>query len=187
MTTENDTTTDNPETPAKRKRGRPSKYSEAVVDRICLRLVEGESLRRICADPEMPSLSTIWNWYRKEEIKADFLERFLRARAFQSLVMDGDMQDVADDSSRDYKRVPCGVDSDGEAVEKEVVDTEHIQRSKLRVETMWKRMKCMNPEMFAEKLNVSHEGEVALVDRRKQLEDARRRVEDARKQRSAPD
>ena len=167
--------------PAKRKRGRPSKYSDAVVDKICLRLVNGESLRRICADPEMPSLSTIWNWYRKEDIKADFLERFLRARAFQSLVMDGDMQDVADDSSRDFTTETRG------ETEVEVVDHEHIQRSKLRVETMWKRMKCMNPEMFAEKLNVSHEGEVALVDRRKQLEEARRRVEDARKQRSAPD
>ncbi len=142
----------------KRRRGRPSKYSQAIVDAICTRLIDGESLRRICADPEMPSLSTIWNWYRKEDIKQDFLEQFLRARAFQSLVMDGDMQEIADESRGDIT-----VDEDGN----EVVDRENIQRSKLRVETMWKRMKCMNPKMFSEKLNVEHEGnvQVSFLDR----------------------
>ncbi|MCD7896657.1 MAG: hypothetical protein LUG50_08300 [Planctomycetaceae bacterium] len=139
--------------PEKRRRGRPSKYSDAVVDRICTRLVEGESLRRICSDPDMPSLTTIWNWYRREDIKEDFLKQFLRARAFQSLVMDGDMQDIADDSSRDITE-----GEDGE----EVVDREHIQRSKLRVDTLWRRMKCMNPEMFAEKLDVNHGGKVEM-------------------------
>lgn len=152
MTAENHETTEETTT-AKRKRGRPSKYSQAVVDKICLRLVNGESLRKICADPELPSLVTIWNWYRREDIKEDFLKQFLRARAFQSLVLDGDMQDVADDSRHDIRLESR---DDGEGVV-EVVDREHIQRSKLRCETMWKRMKCMNPEMFAEKLDVNHE------------------------------
>ena len=160
----------------KRKRGRPSKYSKALVEEICERIALGESLRRICADPEMPTLKTLYNWHKREDIKAELLQRFLGARAFQSLVMDGDMQDVADDGRGDITE-----DEDGE----EVVDREHIQRSKLRCDVMWRRMKCMNPEMFAEKLNVAHEGEVALVDRAAVLEEARRRVKEGKSQSDA--
>lgn len=155
----------------RRKRGRPNKYSNAIVEQIELRIALGESLRRICADPEMPSLKTVYNWQAKEELKDELLQRFLRARGFQSLVMDGDMQEIADESRGDISK-----DEDGN----EVVDREHIQRSKLRCDVMWRRMKCMNPEMFAEKLNVAHESEVALVDRAEVLKEARRRVEEAK-------
>lgn len=87
-----------------RKRGRPSKYSKAIVEKIELRIAMGESLRRICADPEMPSLKTLYNWQAKEDLKAELVQRFLRARGFQSLVMDGDMQEIADESCGDIRQ-----------------------------------------------------------------------------------
>ena len=38
------------------KRGRPSNYNSEVAWAICGRLVEGESLRRICSDAGMPTV-----------------------------------------------------------------------------------------------------------------------------------
>jgi hypothetical protein len=40
------------------KRGRPSAYSDKIAEAICDRLVDGESLSAICADPGMPGKAT---------------------------------------------------------------------------------------------------------------------------------
>ena len=44
------------------KRGRPSKYTKAVADEICLRLAKGETLRSICRDEHMPHEATVRQW-----------------------------------------------------------------------------------------------------------------------------
>ena len=36
------------------KRGRPSRYSEAVVARLCLGIAHGKSLRSLCREPRNP-------------------------------------------------------------------------------------------------------------------------------------
>ena len=41
------------------KRGRPSDYSAEIAEAICDRLVNGESLRAVCADPAMPARATV--------------------------------------------------------------------------------------------------------------------------------
>lgn len=47
-----------------RKRGRPSTYSLAVAERICARIANGETLRAICRDDDMPSWQTVYLWIR---------------------------------------------------------------------------------------------------------------------------
>src|SRR5271169_4511560 len=44
------------------KYGRPSAYSDKIAEAICDRLVDGESLRAICADPGMPARATVFRW-----------------------------------------------------------------------------------------------------------------------------
>lgn len=41
---------------------RPTKYTKALGDKICARLAGGESLRAICRDDGIPSLSTVLLW-----------------------------------------------------------------------------------------------------------------------------
>jgi hypothetical protein len=41
------------------KRGRSPGYTTEIAETICNRLVDGESLRAICADPAMPSKATV--------------------------------------------------------------------------------------------------------------------------------
>ena len=44
------------------KRGRSFGYSTEIAETICDRLVNGESLRTICADPAMPAKATVCRW-----------------------------------------------------------------------------------------------------------------------------
>lgn len=46
---------------------RGSSYTNAVGELICDRLAQGEPLKAIAADPEMPALSTLYNWLREHE------------------------------------------------------------------------------------------------------------------------
>lgn len=45
--------------------GRASTYSQKLGDRVCLRILEGESLEGICLDPAMPCVATVYNWLRR--------------------------------------------------------------------------------------------------------------------------
>src|SRR5262249_15782713 len=67
------------------KRGRPSRYSYEIADTICERLaVEGESLRTICADPAMPTKSTVFRWLARYE---EFRDMYGVAREWQTTVL----------------------------------------------------------------------------------------------------
>jgi hypothetical protein len=44
------------------KDGRTSGYDVEIAETICERLVNGESLRAICADPSMPARATVFRW-----------------------------------------------------------------------------------------------------------------------------
>lgn len=46
---------------------RGSSYTTAIGELICERLSEGEPLKTIAADPEMPALSTLYNWLREHD------------------------------------------------------------------------------------------------------------------------
>ena len=62
-----------------RRRGRSS-FSSQVADRICDRLMDGESLRQICRDPTMPARSSIFNWLQDHR---EFADEYALAKQFQ--------------------------------------------------------------------------------------------------------
>jgi hypothetical protein len=57
--------------------GRPSSYSDALADAVCERMLNGQSLVKICEDEEMPSRTTIYRWM---DARPDFVARCARAR-----------------------------------------------------------------------------------------------------------
>lgn len=59
--------------------GRPSSYTEELGDEICRRLAEGESLRSICRDDEMPTKSTVLLWVVDGKHE-HFSDQYRRAR-----------------------------------------------------------------------------------------------------------
>ena len=60
--------------------GRPTLYSDELVDTICTRLASGESLITICKYRDMPARSTVFGWLLKDEHKP-FLDKYLAARS----------------------------------------------------------------------------------------------------------
>ena len=55
------------------KDGRTSGYDVEIAEKICERLVNGESLRAICADPAMPGRATVFRWLaRNQEFRRSY-------------------------------------------------------------------------------------------------------------------
>ena len=62
-----------------KKRGRPSKYTEAVAGEICTRLTGGETLREICRSSDhFPPESSVREWVVDD--REGFAARYARAR-----------------------------------------------------------------------------------------------------------
>jgi hypothetical protein len=63
------------------RRGRKSDYHAEIAETICNRLVNGESLRAICADPAMPARATVFRWLASNQ---EFRRSYALARECQA-------------------------------------------------------------------------------------------------------
>ena len=61
--------------------GRPPEFTQEIADIICERIAEGESLRSICRDDDMPSCMSVFRWL---DNRPDFVSKYARARVLQS-------------------------------------------------------------------------------------------------------
>ncbi len=137
-----------PKPKARRGPGRPTRYKPEVAADICTRLAEGESLRSICRDNAMPGLRTVMGWLFDGDHE-EFSQQYARAREAQAEVRADEIVDIADDDTND-----CTTDKEGKAV----VDHEHIQRSRLRVDARkWIAAKLL-PKRYGDKLQHTGEG-----------------------------
>jgi hypothetical protein len=128
--------------------GRPSDYNEKTATEICQRLSEGESLRSITRDKAMPSIKTVYTWI---VVHPEFLKQYEQARADQVDTLADEMIEIADDGTNDYveKQTKAGVIV--------LVDAEHIQRSRLRVDTRKWIAERMKPKKYGLKSEVTGE------------------------------
>lgn len=141
--------------PAKRKApakkmGRPERYSEKLADELLGRLACGESVRTVCLDPNMPAASTIYKWMRERE---DFSKRYARAKEDAAESLAEEMFDIADDGSNDWMEKH---DKEGNAVGYQL-NGEHVQRSKLRVDTRKWYLSKIKPKKYGDK--ITHAGD----------------------------
>ena len=128
-----------------RKVGRPTRYTNKLADLICSRLSEGESLRTVCKSEDMPCKTTVFMWLRTNK---RFLDQYTRAKEESADALTDEMLDIADDGQNDW------MDRLGENGENEgyQLNGEHIQRSRLRIETRkWLAMK-LKPKKYGDKL-----------------------------------
>ena len=126
--------------------GRPSKFSEAILETIIEKLSDGVPLRKICRDDEtMPSWRTVYRWMEDESVSS----RIARARELGYDSLAEESIAIADDTSKDF------IERERQDGRIEVVsDTEHIQRSKLRIETRLKLLAKWFPKKYGDKLEV---------------------------------
>lgn len=130
--------------------GRPSIYTQELADKICEELAMGKSLRTVCGGEDMPSLQTIFNWFRTKE---GFVEQYARAKQESADAMADEILDIADDGTNDWMTItmPGGY-------EKDVENREVVNRSKLRVDTRKWLMSKMKPKVYGEKLDLLNNG-----------------------------
>ena len=146
--------------PKKRKKGRPSLYTEALAAKICLRLAEGETLRSICRDKAMPDKATVLRWLADKK-KADFRDQYARARELQADALFDEALEIADDVSGDWT-----TDKD----RKKTLDHENVQRSRLRVDTRKWAAGKLAPKRYGDKLNLGGTLGLRWEDALKELE-----------------
>lgn len=122
---------------------RAVKFSQPVADAILDRMAGGESLRTICADKGMPNRSTVFRWLEADEA---FRARYALAMDARADALAEEILAIADDGRNDTY-----VDAEG----KRVVDWDHIQRSKLRVDARrWMAAK-LAPKKYGERVELA--------------------------------
>lgn len=133
------------------KTGRPTKYTQRLADEICAELALGKSLRTVCKPDAMPSVKTIFNWFR---IYPDFLQQYTRAKQESADAMADEILDIADDGSNDWMAITRKDESEAWQL-----NGEHVQRSRLRIDTRKFLMAKMKPKVYGEKLDITSDGE----------------------------
>lgn len=121
------------------KVGRPSDYSQELVEIICTRIADGESLRAICRDEGIPAKGTVFRWIA--QIK-EFKDQYEAAMAQRSEAMFEEILEIADDTSRDTIDTDTG----------EKANAEWISRSRLRVDARKWMLSKMVPKKYGEKI-----------------------------------
>lgn len=94
------------------KIGRPSIYSDELVDELCFRISTGRTLRSVCDDDDMPDRKTVWRWTADNAI---FRHRLARAREASVDVDLDEMRDLGRRTLRekglDPQRVRVAIDA----------------------------------------------------------------------------
>ncbi len=139
--------------------GRPSIFSQEIADKICQRLANGESLRGICRDEEMPGTTTVFNWLAgSDQSFSAFRDQYTRAREIQADALVDEILEISDDGSNDWM---AREGKDGEP--SWALNGEHVQRSRLRVDSRkWFASKVL-PKKYGDKVDLNHGGSLGLT------------------------
>ena len=137
--------------------GRLSTYSAEIAATICERMANGESLREICRDEGFPPEGTVRGW-AIADING-FATQYTRAKEARTEHWAEEIIEIADDASNDYMTRQLG--DDGPEVQ--VIDHEHINRSRLRVDTRKWLMSKIAPKNYGDRQDVQHSGSVNIT------------------------
>lgn len=136
------------------KRGRPSKYSQALADRICERLADGETLRAICRDSDMPDERTVRGWALN--VDSPFFPQYARSREIGYHGMFDEIKEIADTPQEGVtvKDGPNGT---------ETRTGDMIEHRRLRVDSRkWMLAKAL-PKIYGDKIELEHSASDELL------------------------
>jgi len=107
----------------------------------------------------MPSRITVYSWLLDDRYAA-FLTKYTRARELQSETMIDELNDIADDASNDYMET---VDNETGAIIGYKLNGEHINRSRLRIDTRKWIASKLKPKKYGDKLELSGDAEAPVA------------------------
>lgn len=131
---------------------RPSIYSQELAEKICAKVAQAIPLKEICEEEGMPTPATVYLWLMQAD-KKEFFDMYEQACAIKAEKLADELVSIADDGTNDYMERQR---QDGETYE--VVNAEHIQRSRLRVDTRkWVASKLL-PKKYGERNSIEVTG-----------------------------
>lgn len=131
-------------------RGRPSAYTPEIAKLICEQLADGATLRQICRAEGMPAESTVRAWAIED--REGFSAQYAKAREIGYHSMADEIIDIADDGRNDW------IEREGEEGQGWAVNGEHLNRSRLRVDTRkWLVSKAL-PKIYGDKVSAEISG-----------------------------
>jgi hypothetical protein len=122
----------------------PVPYNPEVADRILDGLMAGQTLADICAEPDMPSSSTIQRWI-KDNLEG-FAEHYWQAREIGCYTIFDQSLGIVDDRGNDWivQRRQDG------SIER-ILDSERVNRARLRVNTRRWMLSKVLPKVFGDR------------------------------------
>lgn len=120
--------------------GRPTVRTPEIVDEILTDIAKGTPMAQICRRPHMPARENVWRWATAD---TDFGAALAKARLEGFDVIAEETMEIADDARNDW------MDSDEDGKGKRF-NAEHVQRSKLRIETRLKLLAKWDPKRYGE-------------------------------------
>jgi hypothetical protein len=127
---------------AKKKIGRPTKWTQEIEDDICARLSRGEPLRAICRTEGYPEWTTVYGWMESRE---GFSERVALAR-------ENGVEAIAQDTLAMIDAEPRYVE---DAKGGTRIDAGYVQWLKLRTEQRMKLLACWSPNRYGNRVQVA--------------------------------
>lgn len=117
-----------------------TRFTQEVFDKICLRIANGESLRKICKDEKMPNLTTVWKWLNNNP---ELDKQYARAREEQAELFVDEIQEISD------AKIPLGPDGK--------IDNGAVNQARLRIDARkWVASK-LKPKKFGDFTKVQAE------------------------------
>ena len=110
--------------------GRRTSYTPQIAATICERLANGESLRSICRDEDMPAPVTVMSWYMSQP---DFAEAYTRARERQADTYADEIISLADEC-RVGEKTEETIDGKGVSTTK-TITADMVERTRLQIES----------------------------------------------------
>lgn len=129
-------------------------FSQEIADKICERLADGESLRSICRSDGMPSRTEVFRWLA-DDANTAFRDQYARAKEFGIEALADDIVDVSDDARNDW------MDRNDPENPGFVFNGEHVQRSRLRVDSRKWVLSKLAPKKYGDKIDVAVDAKVS--------------------------
>lgn len=118
---------------------------------ICNQIESGKSLREVLRENDkMPSTQTFYKWIDTDNEKS---KQYARACEMRADIIFDEMIEIADDGTNDFMTKQIG-----DGIEVQVLNSEHIQRSRLRIDTRKWILSKMNPKKYGEKTDITTNG-----------------------------
>jgi len=135
--------------------GRPTDYTDDKANAILAMMVEGMSLRKICAPDDMPDMSTVYRWMSRNP---EFRNNYARAQQDRTTVFAEELLEIADQYDKS----------------EEAATPDLVQRARLRIDTRKWLMSKMDPKRFGDKVETVLSGSVEVQQVRRTVVDPKK-------------